>query len=134
MKRILSIAVPLVILASLVATSCKVTEYVKVPEIRHDTLQIFNTRVDSVRLYDSISVVMKNDTFFIEKIRYRDRYHRLHDSVFISKTDTIVKVQTVEVEKKLGAKDRIYHWIGKYLWWLILLVIVYIVLRVCHIL
>lgn len=91
----------LVILTVFVGGGCKVTEYVEVPRISHDTVTVYNTRVDSIRFYDSISVKGRNDTVFVEKFRYRDRYHYLHDSIYLAKTDTITRVEIRKIEKPL---------------------------------
>ena len=80
---------------------CRTIRYVEVPQVTHDTIQIYNTKVDSIRFYDSISVKGLNDTIFIEKYRYRDRYHFVRDSIYLSKVDTVTKVQIEQIEKKL---------------------------------
>lgn len=80
---------------------CRTIRYVEVPQVTHDTIQIYNTKVDSIRFYDSISVKGVNDTIYIEKYRYKDRYHFVRDSVYLSKVDTITKVHVQEIEKKL---------------------------------
>lgn len=92
-----------VILLTIIAVivSCKTIKYVEVPVSTHDTVMIYNTKLDSIRFYDSISVKGLNDTIFIEKFRYRDRYHFVRDSVYLAKVDTITKVEIQEVEKKL---------------------------------
>jgi len=86
---------------SIFITSCKEIRYVEVPVMHHDTISIYNTRIDSIRFYDSISVKAVSDTVYIEKFRYRNRYHCIHDSLYIAKTDTIYKVQVQEIERKL---------------------------------
>ena len=80
---------------------CRTIRFVEVPQVTHDTIQIYNTKVDSIRFYDSISVKGLNDTIFIEKYRYRDRYHFVRDSIYLSKVDTVTKVQIEQIEKKL---------------------------------
>lgn len=80
---------------------CKSIQYVEVPKVSHDTINIYNTRVDSIRFYDSISIKGKNDTIFVEKFRYRDRYHKIHDSIYLSRTDTLTKVEVKTIEKQL---------------------------------
>ena len=93
---------------------CKTIEYVEVPKVSHDTLTIYKTKVDSVRLYDSITIKAVNDTIFIEKIKYRERRGFVHDSVYICKVDTITNVEVKEIEKKLtkwqGFKMRFGGW------------------------
>ena len=81
---------------------CKTIEYVEVPKVSHDTLTIYKTKVDSVRLYDSITIKAVNDTIFIEKIKYREKKGFVHDSVYICKVDTITKVEVKTIEKQLS--------------------------------
>lgn len=102
MRKTATTFIILALLLSVVAVvSCKTIKYIEVPQVTHDTIQIYNTKVDSIRFYDSISVKGLNDTIFIEKYRYRDRYHFVRDSIYLSKVDTVTKVQIEQIEKKL---------------------------------
>lgn len=80
--------------------SCTTTKYVPVEVERMKKEYI--TRTDSVYIKDSVEVKERiiNDTVFIEKLKYRDRYITQHDTIF--KTDSIPVIKTVEVEKKVG--------------------------------
>ena len=83
--------------------SCR-TKYVSVPEyhteykVRTDSF----IKRDSVWVHDSVSVWMKGDTVFKEKLKkvYNDHY------IYTNKTDTVMKTDSVRVpfpvEKKLG--------------------------------
>ena len=101
---IISVAVTFTacVVTCILLTGCKSIEYVEVPKVHHDTLTIYKTKVDSVRLYDSISIKAVNDTIYIEKIKYRERKGFVHDSVYICKVDTITKVEVKTIEKQLS--------------------------------
>lgn len=128
--EICSVSLVIAIVAIIVSifAGCKEIRYVSVPEYHHDTIQVYNTRIDSVRMYDSISVKMKNDTLYIEKIKYRDRYHKLYDSVYVSKTDTITNIQEIEVERKLSAFEKFKIRFGGYAFGFILAIVIGLIL------
>ena len=100
-KTSTAILITILLLMVVIIVGCKTIRYVEVPVSTHDTVMIYNTKLDSIRFYDSISVKGVNDTIFVEKFRYRDRYHFVRDSVYLAKTDTITKVDVREVEKQL---------------------------------
>lgn len=120
----------LILLIVFISGGCKTIEYVEIPKVSHDTINIYNTRVDSIRFYDSISIKGKNDTIFVEKFRYRDRYHKIHDSIYLSRTDTLTKVEVREIEKKLTKMESLYLGIGRWLWWILIAVALYFAWRI----
>lgn len=90
-------------------TGCRSVRYVSVPEyhteykVRTDSF----IKRDSVWVHDSVSVWMKGDTVFKEKLKkvYNDHY------IYTNKTDTMMKTDSVRVpfpvEKKLGRWEQI---------------------------
>lgn len=82
--------------------SCKTTKVIETVAV-HDTVTINNTQRDSIFVRDSIfhEIVRQGDTVFdtryVLQTRYKDRLQ--HDSIYISKTDTVYK--NVEVTKQL---------------------------------
>lgn len=85
-------------------SGCKTIEVIKTQDhYIHDTTTIYNTRVDSLRLVDSIVIKQKADTIFVEKYKFRDRWRSVHDSIYLSKTDTI-KVVDKQVIKEGQSK------------------------------
>lgn len=112
-------------------TSCKHTEYVIQKETVRDTLIQHQTRHDSIYLHDSIYIREKGDTVIIEKTRYKYVNKNLHDTLYISHTDTVPQI--VEVERKLTIKEKFYMKSGEYLLPLFLIIltgiIVYIITK-----
>lgn len=108
----------------LIIGSCKSIQYVEVPKVSHDTITVYNTRVDSIKFYDSISVKGVNDTIFVEKFRYRDRYHKIHDSIYLSKVDTITKVEIKNIEKQLTKWEQMKMKVGGWSLGLLLAILV----------
>lgn len=90
-------------------TGCRSVKYVSVPEyhteykVRTDSF----IKRDSVWVHDSVSVWMKGDTVFKEKLEkvYNEHY------IYTNKTDTVLKTDSVRVpfpvEKKLGRWEQI---------------------------
>ena len=90
-------------------TGCRSVRYVSVPEyhteykVRTDSF----IKRDSVWVHDSVSVWMKGDTVFKEKLKkvYNEHY------IYTNKTDTVMKTDSVRVpfpvEKKLGRWEQI---------------------------
>ena len=97
-------------------SSCTTTQYIPVIEHHTDTLRQVTVRHDSVMVHDSIHVSEKGDTVRIERwhTQYRDR--EVHDTTYISKTDTVpapYPVETIkEVEKPLSWWQKTLMWLG----------------------
>lgn len=84
--------------------SCKSVEYV--PVIEHHTDTLIQTKIvkDSVYLKDSTHVSEKGDTVRIEHWRTQFVKKEVHDTVYISKTDSVPTPYPVEVIKKVPAE------------------------------
>lgn len=70
-------------------SGCTTTKYVSVVEHKTDTLLCYSSIRDSIYVHDSIRVSEKGDTVKIERwhTQYRDRWH--HDSIYVSKIDSV---------------------------------------------
>ena len=79
-------------------SGCTTTKYVPVVEHRTDTLRITQHQRDSIYVHDSTYVMDNGDTVLIERWhpRWRDRWQ--HDTLYISKTDSVPKPYPVEKE------------------------------------
>ena len=84
--------------------SCKSVEYV--PVIEHHTDTLIQTKIvkDSVYMKDSTHVSEKGDTVRIEHWRTQFVKNEVHDTVYISKTDSVPAPYPVEVIKKVPAE------------------------------
>lgn len=85
-------------------TSCRtVTQYVPVESVRYtsDTLRLTQTRVDSVFVRDSVTLLQRGDTVFLTKYRDRFRYRDRIDTVYRAVVDTARVKVPYPVEKKL---------------------------------
>jgi hypothetical protein len=84
--------------------SCKSVEYV--PVIEHQTDTLIQTKVvkDSVYLKDSTHVSEKNDTVKIEHWHTEFLKKEVHDTVYISKTDSVPAPYPVEVVREVPAE------------------------------
>ena len=71
--------------------SCTTTKYVPVIEHRTDTLIQTNLQHDSIYVHDSIMVSQQGDTVRIEKWHTKYVEREVHDTTYISKTDSIPK-------------------------------------------
>ena len=87
-----------VFMLSLIA-GCKSHERVVVVEtVRADTLRLSRNIRDSVWLHDSIYIRDKGDTMWIERWHTRWRDRTVHDTTYVSKTDSVPVPYPVEVE------------------------------------
>lgn len=68
---------------------CKSVEYVPVIEQKTDTLWQNHTQHDSIWLHDSIHVWQGSDTVKIEKWHTKYVLKEIHDTTYISKTDSV---------------------------------------------
>ena len=87
-----------VFMLSLIA-GCKSHERVVVVEtVRADTLRLSHNIRDSVWLHDSIFIRDRGDTMFIERWHTRWRDRTVHDTTYVSKTDSVPVPYPVEVK------------------------------------
>ena len=87
-----------VFMLSLIA-GCKSHERVVVVEtVRADTLRLSHNIRDSVWLHDSIYIRDKGDTMWIERWHTRWRDRTVHDTTYVSKTDSVPVPYPVEVK------------------------------------
>lgn len=109
---------------------CTTTKVVPVTEYRDryinkaDTFMLTN----SVWLHDSVSVLVKGDTIYTDRWRYKDRYK----FVYKNTTDTMVVRDSipypVTIEKPLSKMDKYYIVFGKITQGVIFVLIILIVL------
>ena len=78
--------------------SCKSVEYVFVPQTHTDTLIVTKVQHDSIYINDSTVITEKGDTVTIEKWHTKYVEKQVHDTTYVSKTDTIPKPYPVEKE------------------------------------
>ena len=92
--------------------ACRSVRYIPIESVRHDSVVTILHHRDSIYQHDSVYIKEKADTVLIERwhTRWRDRVS--HDTLYISKTDTI-RVP-VPVERKLTKAERTYITIGKW--------------------
>lgn len=92
--------------------ACRSVRYIPVESVHHDSVVTILYQRDSVYQHDSVYIKEKADTVLIERwhTRWRDRVS--HDTLYMSKTDTI-RVP-VPVERKLSKAERTYITIGKW--------------------
>lgn len=97
-------------------SSCTTTKYVPVPEYHTDTLIQTKVVHDSIYINDSTVITEKGDTVTIEKWHTKYALKEVHDTTYISKTDTVPKpypVETIkEVEKPLAWWQKALMWLG----------------------
>ena len=88
-------------------SSCTTTQYIPVIEHHTDTLIQTKVHKDSIWLHDSIHVTEKGDTVRIEKWHTKYIEKQVHDTTYISKTDTVPQPYPVikEVERKRTTMD-----------------------------
>ena len=89
----------LVVLAVMaMCSSCTTTQYIPVPEYHTDTLIVTQHQRDSIWMHDSIRVTEKGDTVRIEKWHTKYVEKQVHDTTYVSKTDSIPQPYPVEKE------------------------------------
>lgn len=102
----------LIVLCALLLLSCSSTRTIEVPVETIKKEYIYDTRIDSIIIRDSIDRWYRNDTVYIYKERVRFKYKTRLDTII--RTDTIPKILTVEKEVKV---NNIY-WYQKLLMWI----------------
>lgn len=76
------------LILSLIAFSCRSIQYVPVETVKTETEYVDRWRRDSVHVRDSVFVLVKGDTVYIDKYKtiYKDRIFR--DTTYIDRIDT----------------------------------------------
>lgn len=102
----------LIVLCAVLLLSCSSTRTIEVPVETIKKEYIYDTRIDSIIIRDSIDRWYRNDTVYIYKERVHFKYKTRLDTII--RTDTIPKILTVEKEVKV---NNIY-WYQKLLMWI----------------
>lgn len=96
MKNLLYI---ILLMLAICLTSCRSIKYVPVETVKTEYKTRDSIRFDSIYEHDSIFLLVKGDTVYKEKYRYKYRY------LTINKTDTVMLTDSVQipypVEKQL---------------------------------
>lgn len=112
--------------------SCTTTKYVPVIEHRTDTLIKTNLQHDSVYVHDSIMVSQQGDTVRIDRWHTKYVEKQVHDTTYISKTDSIPKpypvIQEVPAQLTWWQQTRL-HLANILLWVLGISAAIYIIKR-----
>jgi hypothetical protein len=93
--------------------SCKSVEYVPVVEHKTDTLWKNRTAHDSIYVHDSVSVWQKGDTVTIDRWHTKFVKNEVHDTTYISKTDSVPTPYPV-----IEYKEKSLSWWQKTLMWM----------------
>jgi hypothetical protein len=83
---------------------CK-TQYVPVETVRTDTVRLNHTAHDSIYLHDSTYVFEKGDTYYVERWHTKFKLKEIHDTAYISKTDSVAV--PYPVEKKVPVWEQV---------------------------
>lgn len=113
MKKILLNAI---LLMSAISCSPKFYPVIDVAA-KSDTVYVNKVQVDSIYKHDSVFVREKGDTVYIYKEKIRERYKMLHDTTYVSHTDTLHATIVQEVEKELSGVQKF----SIYGFWILLL-------------
>ena len=104
----------ILVFALLLLTSCTTTKYVPVVEYKTDTLIQAKVRHDSIFQKDSIHIRESGDTVYFTRWRTQLVKKEVHDTTYISKTDSVpVPYPVTEyVEKPLAWWQKWLMWMG----------------------
>lgn len=117
-------------------SSCGAVEKILVPDVHHsDSIRIIrihdSTKVEKItKIKDSTSTIQRGDTVFhtvyhSEKVVDMSAMMKMiSDSLANNKADTITKIQTVEMEKKLSWWDQLKVDAGTYVMFILLIGII----------
>ena len=108
-------------------TGCTTTKYVAVPEYHTDTLIQTKVLKDSVWLHDSTYIHDKGDTVLVEKWHTEYKEKLVHDTLYLSKTDSVPVPYPVPeyIEKKLSWWQKLRLNLGNIMLALIGIAVVY---------
>ena len=110
------LVVLITILLCAMCSSCTTTQYI--PLIEHHTDTLIQTKVqhDSIYINDSTVITEKGDTVTVERWHMKYVLRELHDTTYVSKTDTVpvpYPVETIkEVAQQLAWWQKTLMWLG----------------------
>lgn len=123
------------VLTLLSLTGCKTVKFVPVPEYhtfyktRVDTVQ----RLDSVYFRDSVFIATKDDTVYLTKTHWRERFR----NVYHIKTDTIMQRDSIRVpypvEKQLTKWQRWKMDLGGWAMGVVAVLVILVIIKVTKI-
>ena len=102
-KQKIEACVWVVVFVIVLLTSCS-PKVIYVPEVHTDSIYITKHQKDSVWLHDSILVTEKGDTIRVEKWHTKYIERQVHDTCFVTKTDSVAV--PYPVKEKLTIKDK----------------------------
>lgn len=93
-----SIGVLLILILACLLCGCGTTRYVPMETVRTDSIYLTKVERDSIHVTDSVTVVVKGDTVWRDRLRimYIDRQHS--DTAYIERVDTITIPVPVEAQ------------------------------------
>lgn len=125
MKRLVYIIILLIL--AVCFTSCR-TQYIPVETVRTEYRVRDSIRHDSVYQQDSVYVLVKGDTV------YQYRYKYLYKYQYLNRTDTVIKIDSVQVpypvEKQLSRWQSIKMELGGWAFGLVIAFILIIIGRI----
>lgn len=99
------VGIILIVILSLLFAGCKSIQYIPVETVKIDTVYKNLVKYDSIYIKDSIYVAEKGDTVRIEHWHTKYKEKQIHDTLYISKKDSIQI--PYPVERKLGKWEQI---------------------------
>lgn len=120
----------IILLTTLLFTSCQSIRYVPVENMKHDSIYINKIQHDSIYQRDSIYVDRTDDTIYIYKDSYIYKYKNLVDTIYIGKTDSIQVPHPVE--KQLNRWQSIKLELGGLAFGILFIMILIIIVRIVN--
>lgn len=109
-------------------TSCRSIRYVPVETVRTEYKTRDSIRIDSIYQQDSVYVLVKEDTVYQYKYKYLYKYQ------YLNRTDTVIKIDSVQVpysvEKQLNRWQSIKMELGGWAFGLIIAFVLIIIGRI----
>lgn len=126
------IGLVVIVLFCLLTSCCTQVRYVPVETVRIDSVFFNSTRIDSVLIHDSVSVIQRGDTVAEYRYRYIYKYKDRVDTLYINRTDTIRVPYPVEIEKKLTVWQRMKIEVGGWAMAAVIVIILIVVGRMVY--
>lgn len=119
------IYITIFLMSGICFTSCRSIKYVPVETVRTEYKTRDSIRFDSIYQRDSVLLLVKGDTVYKEKYKYLYKYQ------YLNKTDTVIKVDSIQipypVEKELSRWQSIKMELGGWAFGVIVVMVLVIV-------
>lgn len=103
----------LLLLGLLLCVACSTVRYIEVPTTVRDTVRIVDIQHDSVYVSEGYKEIVRNDTVYVDRVKYEYKYKMLVDTLYKVQIDSVAYPVEVPVDVPYVPKPvKWLAWVG----------------------